>query len=700
MDKQKIYQKIRDIAHRLEQNGGTYTRADLAFDLQELGISKDGFEVGMLVWEAYKNFRDDKAIRQAFYDNDGKRGLVDEYGVEHLVETQDDALFPYLHKQLDGGNDALRALEQRVTQAMNVQIAGGGSLLNTVVGTQGVVKVRNEATAVFNGYTQMVAGYDDAKQHIKTLMADFVRLRTYICDIYREYALTLTDTFGDSVKAVAPELFDFDSVQWLDLRDMLQRVQLDYDKVTERCALLMSDISDSFQESVRRAGASYRSGGSKQAGLVLAALNMVSHYTDAAQKTAALQQELLTLKNSVKRDVTLVKGDLSRLWVIHRTLDELYIPQAEAFSRFSRQVLSREWQQLTDALYADADVRKLKDSRDALLAACKALEKDVSDAELNISYYTSHLEECRALLDSLRPQYNQAKASKPQKPFFLANLFTFGGASRSYNRSLYEWNQACSPVVSRFEELQLDVKVDGDELNRQQAEHRENSRQLEEVRRQLHTLNRQLMDTIRVTPELRVKMLAHLEDIVRLLRLARSIANSRLDEKLTRTVTVREQDTALPPDLQQGIRLFANTVREQVNLGTDTMRQLVSEDGAEEARPTDEDLVQLTDAGNEAIRNTVSLLEEWGRLQAMKASSALAHREYDRELERLQTEFRARLAHIDDRSAVLRESLRRINTAQSPDELKAALLSLAGGDLKFTDDDWEQFLKGTKTIEL
>lgn len=62
MDKQKIYQKIRDIAHRLEQNGGTYTRADLAFDLQELGISKDGFEVGMLVWEAYKNFRDDKAV--------------------------------------------------------------------------------------------------------------------------------------------------------------------------------------------------------------------------------------------------------------------------------------------------------------------------------------------------------------------------------------------------------------------------------------------------------------------------------------------------------------------------------------------------------------------------------------------------------------------------------------------------------------
>lgn len=56
MDKIKIYQKIKELSH---QKGTVYTRADLAYDLQQLGISNDCFEVGILVWEAYQYFNQD-----------------------------------------------------------------------------------------------------------------------------------------------------------------------------------------------------------------------------------------------------------------------------------------------------------------------------------------------------------------------------------------------------------------------------------------------------------------------------------------------------------------------------------------------------------------------------------------------------------------------------------------------------------------
>ena len=52
-DNLKIYQKIRDLAH---QGDLVYTRADLAYDLQELGIPNDCLEVGLLVWESYRHF--------------------------------------------------------------------------------------------------------------------------------------------------------------------------------------------------------------------------------------------------------------------------------------------------------------------------------------------------------------------------------------------------------------------------------------------------------------------------------------------------------------------------------------------------------------------------------------------------------------------------------------------------------------------
>ena len=73
MDKINIYQKIKELSH---QKGTVYTRADLAYDLQQLGISNDCFEVGILVWEAYQYFNQDNSIRTCFYDKRKKKGLL------------------------------------------------------------------------------------------------------------------------------------------------------------------------------------------------------------------------------------------------------------------------------------------------------------------------------------------------------------------------------------------------------------------------------------------------------------------------------------------------------------------------------------------------------------------------------------------------------------------------------------------------
>ena len=59
------------------------------------------------------------------------------------------------------------------------------------------------------------------------------------------------------------------------------------------------------------------------------------------------------------------------------------------------------------------------------------------------------------------------------------------------------------------------------------------------------------------------------------------------------------------------------------------------------------------------------------------------------------------MAAIDDKSAVLREAMRHINTAADDEELKRGLLSLADGDASvFGDGGWEEFIKGNKTVEL
>ena len=713
MEKQKVYQKIRDIAHQLQKDGATYTRADLAYDLHDLGINNDSAEVGMLVWEACQHFHNDTAIKNVFYDNERKDLLVLKYQIEHLIEENNEQeLFPLLQNKLDAGNDSLSALNQAISNVMQNQTGKADtSVLNTIVGTQGIVKARGEATVLFNNYSTLIGHYGNARQQIKSIIDDFVKLRGQICTIYRQYAMTLTDAFGDSIKAVSPDLFDFDTIEWLDVQGMLQNVKLDYDRITEKCSILMSDISESFSQSLKSASNASRSMGNKQAALIVAGLNMISHYVDAEEKTTEVKQELLMLKNSMKHDTTLIKGDLSRLLVIYKTLNDLYIPKSEAFCRFSKQVLTTEWDRLAEALYGDPEIKKLKQQRDELLEQSKALEKDIADAEMNINYYNGHIGECNQTLDSLRPQYDQAKSSKPRKPFFLLNLLTFGSSNKKYNRDIYDWNMACKPVITQFESLQVDVKIDSDELTQQQATLKECREAQKKVEKELKQQNKILMQRIKVSQDIRVKMLPHLEALVKLLKLAREIASSKLDGKLVKTVSISRQDTELSPETLQNISTFAQAVRECAYVDNATIRKhLDAPDGQPSdannqgdtpaTRYSEEDLSLTADAGNQTIQTAINLLESWTQLKAMQNRSDIAAQKYDQELEKLQDAFRANLSDIDNKNAVLRECLKKMNTAQNHEQLKEGLLSLAGNQVNFTEEDWEQFLNGQKTIEL
>ena len=112
MDKLKIYQKIKELSH---QKGTVYTRADLAYDLQQLGISNDCFEVGILVWEAYQYFNQDNSIRTCFYDNEKKGLLVDEYQADGLIaKNETDCLFKLEQQRLQNWNKSLNSVNKSV----------------------------------------------------------------------------------------------------------------------------------------------------------------------------------------------------------------------------------------------------------------------------------------------------------------------------------------------------------------------------------------------------------------------------------------------------------------------------------------------------------------------------------------------------------------------------------------------------------
>ena len=457
-DKPAIYDAIRNIAAKLCKDGETYLRADLAYELKQYGIDADSIDVSKLALEAYKYFNNDRNIKQAFVTNDSRSALIDEYKLTDLLDNDkpEDAM-ELANKELAKTSDTLAALKRDIDRNMSLAVANAASgMMDTVTGTAGVKAVRTEASTLFDRYSKMVGTYHEGEDTVRRNIADFTTLRTDIGTTYQEYAMQLIDIYGDNIKAVAPNLFDFNQVQFLDVDSMLKHTELEYNRISDKCSALIGEISDSFQNSLKSSVAAYRSAGqgNKALGLAMAGLGMLNHYMEAGERANRLRSDLAVFKTSIKHDSTLIKADLGRLLVIYKTLNDVVIPKADIYLRNASRLMSSDIKSITDSLYDNAEIRPLEEQRRQLLAQLKVLDGEINDHLQNIDVYQSLISDITTTLDSKSASYRDAIARKPSKPFFLLNILTFGNANKNYNRNYAEWDAVCYPLVREYENYQ------------------------------------------------------------------------------------------------------------------------------------------------------------------------------------------------------------------------------------------------------
>ncbi len=708
-----IYEAIRSLARKICSQNETYLRADLAFELKKFGISDDSIDVSRLVFEAYKYYNNDSHIKAAFVTNDNRFPLVDEYKMTDLLNNgQTSAAMQLAKQELDKTAGKLSQLERDIANAIALEVGKAASgLMDTLAGTGGVKEIRAQAAGIFERYSQMVARYREGEDSVRHIISDFTTLRTDIGNTYREYAMRLIDIYGDSVKMVAPDLFDFSQVQFLDVDSMFKHTELEYNRISDSCSTLIGQISDSFKSSVESSMNAYQSAGqsSKGVGLVMAGLGMVNHYMEAAEQTARLGSELTTFKTNVKHDATVVKADLGRLLVIYKTLNDVAIPKADIYLQHAARLISSDIKAITDALYNNADIKPLEEQRLQLLARLKALDGGINDHLQHIDVYQSLISDLTTTLDSKRQSYRNAKSRKPSKPFFLINILTFGSASKRYARNYAEWDEVCFPLVREYESNMADLKLNKEELTSHEAEVKELQNERKECARKLDALSKQIRDKAKASPDVKLKMLPHLRSVVALLRLGREIMETKLDKRLVGTLSVPDFRTALalPADIEGNLTQFTALLADNVKADKNTALDLLNnvddcrDIDIKNRKYSDEEVTQVEAASNAAVQKGVSLLNSIIELNAKKLHGSLAAAEYDRYYENVADEFRKQINAIDNKNAFVREVMRRANLATSDAERKQALLALSElSGQSLSERDFNAFLNGEMDIQL
>ena len=712
-DKKAVYEAIRALAARLCKEGEVYLRADLAYELKRFGIADDSIEVSRLALEAYRHFGNDQKIRTAFATNDNRHPLVDECLLADMLDNgQCDSAMQLTRKELSRAASTLSALGSDVSANMSpAMVEVASDLMDTLKGTSGAKDVRQKVSALFGRYSQMVDRYHDGENAVRQIIAGFNTLRTDIGSTYQEYARRLVDVYGDGIRMVAPGLFDFGQVEYLDVDGMLKHAQLEYDRISDSCGALVSEISDSFRSALESSVQAYRSAaqGSKAVGLAMAGLGMLRHYMDSSERTNRLRLDLEVFKTNVRRDATAIKADMGRLLVIYKTLNDVVMPKADVYMRHAARLMASDLTAITDALYSDAGIAPLEAQRRELQARLKSIDGAINDHLQNIDVYQSLVSDLTATLESKRDSYRSAVSRRPSKPLFLFNVLTFGYLGSRYNRRYAEWDTACHPLVREYESNQVDLKLDKDEL----ASHRKELKRLRSERadcaRQLDGLNRQVRGRMQVSDEVKLRMLPHLRSVVALLRLGREIAETRLDSRLVGTVTIADSQpqAQLPADIEQNLTQFATMLADNVKADRATALSMLNGVGdiccaePNAGGYSDEDVAAVAAGQEQALQQGIALLNSFMELKAKQLQGMLTRAEYDREYQRMAADFYSRLRTIDDRSAYVREVMRRINTAMNDDDRRQALLMLSElSGQSLTEQEYDDFVAGRKDVEL
>ena len=699
MDTEKVYDKILDLANELVKDNSKFTRTDLAYELKDLGVDGDSSKLSKLVYDAYKKFADNKAIREAFIDNDFIKGIVDSFEPHALLEKNEtQTVIKIAGHMLEKGKSNLDKLENSIGEVTALEkIETDASVLSKIVGTAQIKKVKVEAAAVVDKYSMMIDDYDTARNEIKSNTAVFEELRQNIMQVYRKNAAALVDVFGDGIKAVAPEVFDFDKVEYLDTQAMFKNIKLEYDTLYSKCGVLFNEIKDSFGNSVK---AAINGVGNKDSfGIAMASLSLIKHYMAVAEHSNTLGAEFVQLKNHVRRDVSQIQADSGRLMEIYKTLNDVYIPKAEAFYKFSQDVFGYEVEKIFDSVYQSPQAKELKNSRNEILEKIKQLEHEIADAQKNIAYYKEYIAESDTMISTSESRYKDAMAQKPQPPSGVGNALSFGSMKKKYDSKLFDWKQEFGAFADKYEELCADTKLAREDLDAQQNKLSEGKKSLQELSQQLNDISKKIATVIKDNPDAKRRLSVHLENMVRLLRVAKDIAGAKLDQRLVSKVKVESvSDLALDDKTIKNLDLFTDTLKKNLKVDSE---QLANAANAKGETLSQQQATEIAARFNDEIGTGINLINQLGKLNSLKKQDQMSQEFYDKQIEILKADFQRNIAAIDQKADVVKEILRQLNSSGSPDETRRALLQLSDSEFQFlSPQEWEDFFNGNKTIEI
>ena len=696
-----LYEAIYEIANSQYTEKEKITRSDVAAILRskyKINI-QDGITLSEAIYNTYKAYDNSQIIRATIISNNEKTSVVDLYEMNISLDKKDHSQAVCLvKKDLEKTESAIESAQKEVSSVLEIKTLST-ELIKEFSGYGEIEQIHKRSASLMQNYSKMVIEYQNAEECVKTDIRDFLLLRSSINDKFLQYSSALIDVFGESIKVISPQLFDFNNIKWLDVSLMQKEKELQYDKLDENCTVLIGEIAEHFQKTMSqvpiwmKSSKSIGKGSGVYGGLVAAAFSFLNHYLDAASKTTQMEREYLKFKDGIVKDRMLINSDLMRVATIHKTMNDVFIPQADTFLRYCDIVMSEDLNKILNSIYTD-ETKPLKNERDEIIKRLKVLEQSINDHNEWISFFNNRLLDYNNLLASKKDLYEKAVSEKPSEPSFVGKIFN----SKSYERKLYEWNKTNGVLVDAYEETKIDVYEANQDLKSHQKGIDDEKREYEDLKLKLSKLNKKIAEKLVCDNHKKIEVLKHLKKIITMLHAGKAILENKLDDSLVNVRKIKEIEYELPQQIEDQVNSFVNdTCLNLKNNGMKISQTILKNLGID----SDNFSVDQIKTVEESIEKTSDILKNITYLRSEQIKSKLTKEAYESEFDRLKEEFHQTMEQIDEKSEVIMKAIQKANNSDNKEELREALIELAGiSEYNLSESDFDKILKGEKSIEI
>lgn len=710
----KLTNRIIEIANNLDSEGEVWTRADLASELKSFGINSDSIEIAKYVFAAFEK-SGNKKLRSAFITNDGVSYLIDDYKTHHFAQQDNSAeMIKNAEATQKETKKSLSELQDKLAVVKNFEIEAkedSGSLLDLIkdldsfTGAKEIAECSAQGKVMFEKYSALKSSYSEAQNDVKAVAKDFVTVRGYVMEILDRQIRALKDVFGDSIVAVAPELFDFSKIEFLDVESMYSQTKLEYDRLSESCPVLMNEVQKNFKESFSKSFSlatsgfkQSQNGSSAVVSLALAAINMYGAHIENQNKVATCKNQLESLKQAIDYDASVIATDYTRLSTIFKTINDIYSPSAAAFCRRSEEVLTSDIKEIFRTAYNDPLVKELVNQRKQLIEERIEIELKLVDFITNIAHYKAEISKDEFGLKEKANEYNDALKRKPEKPSIVSKVLSLGASSDAYAQNLLAWKESDYPVVEEYEKLKVEIVRDKEELDATQSQLLELRKKIAKINSEISKLDTKINANISISKDDKIKIASRLESVVRLLKTGKQIVESKLDENSMKAVSIEKlSDDKLPSNISANISSFCNQNGISTNVSEEFVQKVANQ---ENVTISAEDKKAAAIASSKAVATTIVLMDNYISLYKKRVSGDIQLEQYREQIESMKAKFESKMKEIDNKADVLAGIVTRINTSSNKDMLREALIELGDTSFNLSADDIDEIIAGRKRIEI